>query len=1267
MFKIVFLIQSASDGYYFRQAYEELRGEVEFIGSFYSTGMVDNDSDEFARCKEDAESADFIYMNLHSGIPYFKNFVKLDFLGKIPSYIHSGMDGENTEMQKQSALSPVIYQKLFPYQFAGGPENCKNFLRIILKEQASIDLTIGDVLIPQWDGLYGVPEGSSEEEYRKTIADEKSKERIGILVHFNSVQNKNTAHIDALMETIRDQGAVPLAMYSNVVPSGMHGGLREALAKYFLSDGKPIIDALIVTSGFSLTILSSPGDGSQSGMLLPANDREESSIFQMLDVPVLQAMTTYFTYEGWLESLAGLDSMALSSAVFQTEFDGQIITVPIASTEIISTEFGPKSVSIPIPDRIDRVVRLSINWARLRKTPIDEKKVAIIFHNMPPRIDQIGNAYGLDSPVSVYNLFELLKAKGLTLEYDFENGKDIIDEIINGVTNDGRFLSEAQILERSAAVVEREDYAPWFMELTEKVQDELRRDWGEPPGDYLTVDGKILVPGIINGNLFIGLQPPRAKEEKAEEAYHSTDIVCPYQYIAFYHYLEKNFKADVIVHIGTHGTIEWLPGKEIGLSKECYPNIAIGEMPHLYLYIIDVPGEGAQAKRRTDAVILDYLIPSMTEGGLYGNLELIDDFITQYYHSKIADKAKIPVIEEQIWNACVDSNLHTDLDMTQEQFNENAEACIERIHLWISDLKSAKIKDGLHIFGKVPQGDRLNNMLRLLVGIRNGDTPSLRESLCVLTGDDLEEFLTNPGGQHISGKTNAMVLEEIDDLGRAVFAMLEDSEYSLQGVENAVAAMGEAYPGGDTSALSKCLQFAVKDVLPRLRSTTDELLYFDAGVDGRFVPPGPSGAPSRGNATILPTGRNFYMTDPAAIPGRSTWETGKMLGDQLMERYLKDEGRYPESVAIVVYSGETIKTRGDDIAEILYLYGVRPVWIQNTERVIGLEVVPLEELGRPRIDVTLRISGLFRDTFPNLIERIEDAVNLVASLDEPDEQNFVKKHIMADFSEFITEGMDREQAFEYASLRVFGCPPGTYGAGMDILVNSKMWENQDDFGRMYINWSSHAYGKKIHGTKLESVFSKRMAISDVTIKNISSYEADMLSSDDFYNYHGGLISAVTKERGSAPASYSTNAGDPRHVVTRTIHEETSRIMRSRINNPKWIEGLKEHGFRGATEFAAMVDIVFGWDATSNVVDDWMYESIAQTYLLDQELQDWIRENNPFALHAMSARLLEAAHRGMWDANEETLEALKEIYLQTEGDLEDLTETRATRGSSPEGL
>lgn len=1237
--KIVFLIQGGSP-LFWNQAYQQLREYHDRL----TIDLVDTDTldkEEIESFEMYFQNPDFYYLDIHSGLPYFRKFDALwkEVKGKTPIFVHTGIEDENESLRKEGGISPLLYDEISRYLYAGGPENLKSLLLLFLREIGKQPgIVVPEIKKEVWDGIYGMPEQTEKEELLRSLAQEKEKIVVGILIHYNSILREDTDQIDALMQSVREHGAIPYAVYTNMMPdeSG-YGGLSAAIRQYFKWEGNSVIDALVVTVGHSLTALAAPGDG---------REYSTQSVFAELDVPVFQAMTTYYTREQWEKSLAGMDSMLLCSCVFQPEFDGQIITVPIGCTEQKMTEYGVKSYTVPILERVDKVVRLAINWGKLRKKDIRDKKVAMILHNMPPRADMIGCAYGLDTPESVYEMYALLKKKGLTLDYSFENGQEIIQKIVEGATNDGRFLSEEEMLERCEAVVSAEEYEAWFAKMPEKNQKELTRDWGEAPGTFMTVDQKILVPGILNGNLFIGLQPPRALEEKAEEAYHSTDIVCPHQYLAFYRYLQEVFQADVIVHVGTHGTIEWLPGKEIGLSSECYPDLAIGDLPNIYPYIMDIPGEGVQAKRRTAAVILDHCIPSMTESGVYGNMEKLDEMISAYYHAKTADKGKQKSLEAEIWEEAKAGNLDVDLNFSQKEFIENPEHAIEKLHLWISEIKGSKIKDGLHIFGRTPRRERFWNLARMLVSIANGDVPSLLEGIAEREQRDLEDLLCCPQKQLEDGRTNAMVLEELEEMGRQCFGELEEW-YETKG-RDALQQFGEL-PG----KLGRCLRFVLEEAVPRLERVTEELDYFERAVDGRFVDPGPSGSPTRGNAKLLPTGKNFYTIDPTAVPSRSAWKTGKLLGDQLLESFWNEEGHYPESVAIVVYSGETMKTRGDDIAEILYLYGVRPVWLENTDHVIGLEIIPQKELGRPRIDVTLRITGLFRDTFPNLIERIEDAVNLVAALEEPGEVNYVKKYIQADLEEFLAEGLDREQAFERASLRIFGCPPGTYGAGVDIMVNSKAWNTTEDLGRAYLQWGSHAYSQKLHGEKMEALFSRRLKSCEATVKNISSFEADMLDSDDFYNYHGGLISAVKTVSGKNPRSYSTNAADPSHVKTKTVEAETARIMRARICNPLWQNGLKEHGYKGAQEFSAMVDILFGWDATSAVAEDWMYEAIAEDYLLKDEMREWMEEVNPFAVHAISERLLEASRRGMWDAKEETLQAVSEIYLSIDGEMEGL--------------
>ena len=1248
MVKLVFIFQGGGEELFFRRAAKDVAVQYpdDVSISLFDAAKVDAgpDSEAYQACDTALEAADFVYLSLHGAMAYFKSWQSLcgRFYGHKPAYIHSGIEDENEELRKGCGLSPLLYDQLRAYESAGGEENCRAFLLCLVAELGGVACRPGPPVAPQWEGLYGLAEGDSEEALLARL-DAETRPIIGILVHAHNIRHKNTRHIDALIEAVRSRGGIPLAVYSNMAPAEDYGGLNAAIDRYLLRGETARVDALIVTSGHSLTSLSGMGTGQLAG---------EESVFARLNVPVLQAMVTFFTKEQWEASLAGLDSMLLCASVYQPEFDGQIITVPIGYTELEPTPDGARYLSFPLHDRIDKAAGMALGWARLRRSPMAERRVAIILHNQPPRADMIGCAYGLDTPESVHNMVRELQKAGLRLDYSFEDGQEIIQKITSGLTNDNRFLSERDMLERCPEALPGERYTGWHEDYAPSVKASLAKDWGPPPGEFMTVDGQVLIPGIHNGNLFIGLQPPRAFEEKAEEAYHATDMVCPHQYLAFYGYLRQVFDAHVLVHVGTHGTLEWLPGKEIGLSASCFPDVALGEIPHLYPYIIDVPGEGAQAKRRSDAVILDHLIPSMTDSGLYGEMTAIDDLIAQYHHAQLLDPQKLDSLASQIWQQTEAQSLHGDLELTKPAFFADPAAAVERVHLWLSAIKETKIKNGLHIFGCPPPGERYTDMLRLLVNIANGPVPSLRQSLCALHGEDMGALLTDPGYKRPDGTTHARHLEDLDEMGRGLFDRLARADYAPSAVEGLVQSLAETARNGDGgAALRRCLAFVTETACQKLNATTDELANFLRGIQGEFVPQGPSGAPSRGNTHILPTGRNFFMIDPTAVPSRASWQVGVRLANDLLSKHKAAEGKLPESVAIVVYSGETIKTGGDDLAEIMVLYGVRPVWLESTDRVIGLEVIPLEELGRPRIDVTLRISGLFRDTFPNLIERVEDAVNLVAALEEDEEDNFVKKHIAQDLRRFLEDGMSREQAFEYAKLRVFGCPPGTYGAGVDIMINSRKWETAEDLGKAYINWSAHAYSSKIHGAKLQDVFRRRLAVTDVTVKNISSYESDMLDDDDYYNYHGGLISAVKDEQGQLPVSYSTYAGDPEHVKTLSIHEDASRIMRARVANPKWLAGLKEHGYRGAQELSATVDFVFGWDATSSIIDDWMYQAMAERFVLDRETRDWITSVNPWALHAMTQRLLEAEKRGMWAAAETTLEALRDIYLTAEGELE----------------
>ena len=1250
-----------------REAAGALEAEApgRLAADFFLCGRLDGSRKLLDACLEAVGKADGVFLHIHGGSAYFHEFpaVRTALKGK-PYFYWSGLEDENQELERGSAFLAEEYRTIRRYFEAGGKENEKNMLKYLAARLKGCPEDYAPVVLEPKEGVL---ELCREE----TSGMREEMPVVGILVHYADVKAGNLRHIRALAGAVRSYGAMPLAVYSNMIEDTecASKNLHSVLEQYFQKNGRTCIDALIVTCGFSLSILSAPGDGSR---------RVEESVFEFLDVPVLQAMTTYYTREQWEESWQGIDSSVLNSNVYQAEYDGQLIGVPIASTERVSGEFGDVLVSVPIPDRVEKLACLAVNWARLHRLPAEQIKVALILHNMPPGNDRIGCVYGLDAPASLQRMLAAMKQEGIQTDLDVSDGEEIIQAIRRGLTNDNRFLSEKEMLRRSADTLDEESYMRMFGSFPVKNQRELERDWGKAPGTFFTAEqeGKrrILIPGLLNGNLFIGLQPPRAREEQAEKTYHSTELVCPHQYLAFYRWVEEVFGANVLVHLGTHGTLEWLPGKGVGLSEECYPDLAAGTLPHLYPYIINVPGEGMQAKRRSCAAVIDHMIPSMKESGLYQELESLEERLEARRRARLADPGKMPDMERDIWKLARSLHLDELLNISGEAYRQDPQKAAESFHEWLESVRHTQIKDGLHIFGQVPEGERFRNLVRLLVRIPNGEIPSLAEGIeSWRSAEDVgREGTESWRGAEDAGREGAESWRGAEDAEREAIADGPGPEGATEELEERLLAAMEAAgwqreacgeaareilgePAASlegAAALLSCISFICGEIVPSLRETTDEMKNFLHGLRGGFVPPGPSGSPSRGRAGILPTGRNFYSLDPDSLPGHGAWQTGRRLAEQLLERYREEKQELPESVAIVVYAGDTMKTEGDDLAEILWLYGVRPVWLGNTERVIGLEIIPAEELGRPRIDVTLRISGLFRDTFPNLIERIEDAVNLVAALDEPENVNFVKKHVQEDLRRLEQEGMGREEALEQASARIFGCPPGDYGAGVDTCVASRKWDSGEDLGRAYINWSCHVYGRKRHGERWQAAFERRLASCQVTVKNISSVESDMLDDDDYYIYHGGLVRAVKNASGYFPDSYSADAADPRSPRTRTLAEDIGRIMQARILNPAWIGGLKEHGYRGAAEISQMTDIVFGWDATGEIVKDWMYEGITELYVKNPENRRWMEEVNPWALHSIAGRLLEAGKRGMWKAGAESLEYLQQIYREMEGIAED---------------
>jgi cobaltochelatase CobN len=1258
--------QEASDVFPLISALKELirqHGEVAEVA--VRSGEDLKDVDQWEEFEHFARSCHIAIFNLHGGkksLSSFDELVQSLQDSSVSIYAQSASNEPEIELMKLSTVDDAVYRKVSQYLDYGGRKNFYSLILYLANYFIGSNYEFSEPARPIWEGIYHpdfdhVP---TLKEYlqSKCVA---GRPTVGLWFYQSLWQAGNTLFIDRLIEEIERQGA-------NVIPVFLHAakdvergtkGAEWVVENLFMKDGRPIIDVLISTLMFSLSI--KPWEGSDTGEGQEVA-RSEEWFIKRLNVPVLKAIVTYNTLAEWNESLQGCSPMDISMGIAMPEFDGMLITVPVAARERTDIDplTGARVIRFePLPERTNKIVRLSLNWAKLRHIPNSQKKVAIIFHNYPPRDDRIGTAFGLDSPVSVLNIMKAMDDAGYTIERMPENGQALIEDVKSRLTLDRRWRSPEELAKRAIDSVTEGDYKDWFEQLPVAVQEKMTSAWGEAPGKLFVHKKNLIIPGVINGNIFIGLQPPRGFLEDPAAIYHSPDHPIPHHYYAYYRWIRDVFRADLVMHIGKHGSLEWLPGKSVGLSDSCFPDIAISDLPNIYPYIINNPGEGTQAKRRSYCCIIDHLVPVMHNADAYDEMAELEVMLADYYQAASEDPSKLPTQKKMIWDKVCEAKLDHDLEIEEEEAFSDFDKFLEKLHEYLHEMADTQIRDGLHILGEPPEGSRLDEFLVALTRLANGQVPSLRQSLAEAMGYDYDYLLDNRGKIVSGSKTCGQVIDDLNSLALRLVSGLHEQGFAVGTIPELV----EEILGKRNPKIEKVLDYISTTLAPSINATVDELTGVLCASDGGFVSPGPSGAPTRGMADILPTGRNFYSVDPQAIPSQAAWKVGVAQADALLERYLEDEGCYPESLGMVIWGSPTMRTKGDDIAEVLCLMGVRPVWEERSGRVTGIELIPIEELQRPRIDVMLRISGFFRDAFPNIVHLVDRAVELVAEQKEPPEQNFLAKHVSADISEKTAAGIDGEQAKTLACYRIFGCRPGAYGAGVSDAIDSKNWKDEKDLAEIYVKWGGYAYGRKNFGATVPDEFRRRLSRLDLTVKNEDTREYDMLDGDDFYSYHGGMIAAVKALKGELPRSYCGDSSDPDRVKTRSTVEETKHIFRARILNPKWIESMKRHGYKGAGDISRMVDIAFGWDATAEVLEDWMYEELANKYALDKDMQEWLKKVNPHALQNIAERLLEAVERGMWQATEEMKEELRDVYLDIEGWIEDdQPQTDASSGS-----
>jgi len=950
------------------------------------------------------------------------------------------------------------------------------------------------------------------------------------------------------------------------------------------------------------------------------------------------------------------------------EFDGRIITVPCSFKELHD------GIASYVGDRVRcaRIAGIAVRHANLRRIPNSEKRLAIVLSSYPTKHARIGNAVGLDTPASAVELLRSLRAAGYQVGDFPEDGDTLIHSLIAAGGHDVEWLTEEQ-LATAEARVDLPEYQQWLAALPKSLSNRIIQHWGEAPGS-LYVDGEgnsaqIVLATLRFGNVILMIQPPRGFGENPIAIYHDPDLPPSHHYLAAYRWIDQTFGADAVIHLGKHGTLEWLPGKGLGLSAECAPDAVLGDLPLIYPFIVNDPGEGTQAKRRGHATIIDHLIPPMARADTYGELAKLEQLLDEYATVVALDPEKVPTVRAQIWSVIQAAQLHHDMHTPEMPGDDEFDEFVLHLDGYLCEIKDVQIRDGLHILGQAPSGEaRINLVLAILRatqmwGGQRRALPGLRSAIAHAFGLDEDDLLARPGAtvdipsalkELVSGaaQSAADAVDLIEGLARNLVIAMESKEWDLRVVPQVVTEV----LGTDNSEIVQVLEFAAAEVVPRLDRTTEEIGNLLLALDGGYVPAGPSGSPTRGLVNVLPTGRNFYSVDPKAIPSRNAWDVGVALADSLLARHLADTGEYPRSVGLTVWGTSAMRTQGDDIGEILALLGCRPLWDDASRRVTGFEVVPLDELGRPRIDVTVRISGFFRDAFPHVVALIDEAVRTVAELDESAAMNFVREHVKQDLA---LHGDLRR-----ATSRIFGSRPGAYGAGMLPLMDAGNWRSDTDLAEVYAVWGGYAYGEGLDGREARSDMEASFRRMSIAVKNQDTREHDIVDSDDYFQYHGGMVATVRALTGAAPLAYVGDSAVPDQVRTRTLAEETKRVFRARVVNPRWVGAMQRHGYKGAFEMAATVDYIFGYDATAGVIDDWMYQQLAESYVFDQTVSDFMRRSNPWALQGISKRLLEAAERGLWaEPDPATLDRLRAVFLELEGDLEGAAEDFATEGES----
>ncbi|XP_039136875.1 magnesium-chelatase subunit ChlH, chloroplastic [Dioscorea cayenensis subsp. rotundata] len=1150
-------------------------------------------------------------------------------------------------LPSDKAQDARLYILSLQFWLGGSPENLQNFVKMIagsyVPELKGKDIKYEDPVLFLDSGIWhplapcmydDVKEYLNWYGTRKDV-NEKLKSNnapiIGLILQRSHIVTGDDSHYVAVIMELEARGAKVIPIFA--------GGLDFSgpVDRYLVDSvtGKPFVHAAVSLTGFALV----------GG---PARQDHPRAIeaLRKLDVPYIVALPLVFqTTEEWLLSSLGLHPVQVALQVALPELDGGMEPI------VFSGRDARTGKSHALHKRVEQLCTRAIRWAELKRKSKEEKKVAITVFSFPPDKGNVGTAAYLNVFDSIFSVLQDLKKDGYNVEGLPDTAEALIEDVIHD--KEAKFSSPNLNVAYKMSVREYRSLTPYASALEES--------WGKPPGNLNSDGESLLVYGKQYGNVFIGVQPTFGYEGDPMRLLFSKSASPHHGFAAYYSFVEKIFQADAVLHFGTHGSLEFMPGKQVGMSDACYPDSLIGNIPNIYYYAANNPSEATIAKRRSYANTISYLTPPAENAGLYKGLKQLSELISSYQSLK--DTGRGPQIVSSIISTAKQCNLDKDVSLPEdgeELTPTERDTVVGKVYSKIMEIESRLLPCGLHVIGEPPSA---MEAVATLVNIAALDRPedgiySLPGILAETVGRNIEDVYR---GNDKGVLADVQLLREITEASRGAITAFVDKTTNKKGQVvdvaeklSSILGFGLMEPWAQYLSKTKFIRadreklrtlFEYLGECLKLVVADNELGSLKQALEGSYVVPGPGGDPIR-NPKVLPTGKNIHALDPQAIPTEAAMQSAKVVVERLLERQKVDNGgNYPETVALVLWGTDNIKTYGESLAQVLWMIGVRPV-ADTFGRVNRVEPVSLEELGRPRIDVVVNCSGVFRDLFINQMNLLDRAVKMVAELDEPEDQNYVKKHAMQQAAELNVP-------LREAATRVFSNASGSYSSNVNLAVENSSWNDEKQLQDMYLSRKSFAFDSDAPGAGMlekRKVFEMALSTAEATFQNLDSSEISLTDVSHYFDSDPtNLVQALRKD-GRKPAAYIADTTTANAQV-RTLAETVRLDARTKLLNPKWYEGMMKSGYEGVREIEKRLTNTVGWSATSGQVDNWVYEEANTTFIKDEEMLKRLMEVNPNSFRKLVQTFLEANGRGYWETSEENLERLKELYSEVEDKIE----------------